>query len=571
MLSCWLMPPPAPQRHKFQLVYAVGSPAALPNLAERVAAAGALLDVLVRCPRVTAILSDSRVAVLESGLPPGGFYSSLRLLPGAPYDGAAAALRRAVADAVIAHPPHELAWLQRFDGGSARGHNALAAFMTDASRDADSIIPPSAFVSHLPTHREALLVLRGLLAHDVAAHCLTLRHRVEYGVAPAGRKRVAVPYRACDVPAERSEFAHADKTLLLTLLSYSYNGAALVRCREATCGTASLTDTACCISPAPGLRPEEVAKAMDTLLTLGPTAQQERYAEWFAASAPGLGRDEAKSIDAVAKIDPENAAQRSLLARIYRHCRPVVDFFVLYCVLPQETVQYPQRLACTASHLAPSRLGTSAGFSGTNDAHRLLPLFARQTALPDAALAATNGSMLTTLVSHAVYEPLPASGEQADAPLWRSLLSFAVRPGAIALVDAGALLAGVAPSAVADAVLVLLQQRGSPLRAVVFYDAGGWVARDGRGRQWPLRMSPIPEREAFVLFDEALCRGADMKLGQGEAIVTLGPRMGKDKLMQAAGRMRRLGEGQTLRLTAQPDVHASILAGAPAGAHTACV
>jgi hypothetical protein len=56
-----------------------------------------------------------------------------------------------------------------------------------------------------------------------------------------------------------------------------------------------------------------------------------------------------------------------------------------------------------------------------------------------------------------------------------------------------------------------------------------------------LGSSPIHERDAFVFFDESRCRGADMKLKpKAVAALTIGPGMCKDKLMQAAGRMRLL-------------------------------
>jgi hypothetical protein len=65
------------------------------------------------------------------------------------------------------------------------------------------------------------------------------------------------------------------------------------------------------------------------------------------------------------------------------------------------------------------------------------------------------------------------------------------------------------------------------------------------GRKYDLhRNSPIKENEAFVLFDENRCRGADMMLNQdAKALLTLGPKMCKDKLMQAAGRLRMLDKG----------------------------
>jgi hypothetical protein len=514
-------------RVKYQLVYAVGTSAPLPALAERCAALHALLHALRHDAQADALLDDARIAVREGGAP-GAFFRAVRLLPGAALDAALPALHAALMHAVLADPPHELRWLRRF----GRAGDVLA-YALDASRDADDILPASAFAAD--AHRDALLTLRGLLAHGVLAHALRQRHRVEYGVAPAGRKRLAVPFRACDVPAERAEFAHPDATLALTTLSYYFDG---------------LSDA-------------EVAQAFRALLTLGPSEQAARYAAWFDASAPGMG-DDAASIDAVAKLDLSNVLQRALLCRTFRFSTHVVNFWLTACVLPGETVQYPQRLKATAWHLRGATGGVATGFSGTNDGHRLLPLHVRQLPLPDAGLAATNGHMLSLLLAKARYEQLPPN-VTGDAPSWRGLLAFAVRAGAVALIDAGALLAGVALGDAAAHLLQLLFDAGSDLGGVVYFDAsaggGEWVVRDRAGGVRPLKASPLRERDAFVLFDERHCRGADMRLRRdARAVLTLGPRTAKDKIMQAAGRLRQLSGEQSLLLTAQRDVHDSVLA-----------
>ena len=82
---------------------------------------------------------------------------------------------------------------------------------------------------------------------------------------------------------------------------------------------------------------------------------------------------------------------------------------------------------------------------------------------------------------------------------------------------------------------------------------------DNEGRRWPKHRAPFEERDCFVFFDESRCRGADMKLRSDDvAILTLSPRMCKDKLMQAAGRMRLLEMGQRLILVSPPDVSMQI-------------
>ena len=67
---------------------------------------------------------------------------------------------------------------------------------------------------------DELMAFRGLLSFEVLEHCLVKRHRVDYGVDRAkGRKRLAVPFRACDTPVPRAEFGHPD----LALVSFAGN------------------------------------------------------------------------------------------------------------------------------------------------------------------------------------------------------------------------------------------------------------------------------------------------------------------------------------------------------------
>ena len=87
---------------------------------------------------------------------------------------------------------------------------------------------------------------------------------------------------------------------------------------------------------------------------------------------------------------------------------------------------------------------------------------------------------------------------------------------------------------------------------------------DAGERCLPRHASPIAERDAFVIFDDARCRGADLQLRLGAVgLLTLGPGIGKDKVMQAAGRLRQLASGgQGLRFAAPADVAAKIAAAA---------
>lgn len=93
-----------------------------------------------------------------------------------------------------------------------------------------------------------------------------------------------------------------------------------------------------------------------------------------------------------------------------------------------------------------------------------------------------------------------------------------------------------------------------------FQDKEGWMIIDNQRHCLPRKSSPIAERDAFVIFDDARCRGADLQLQRGAVgLLTLGPKMCKDKLMQAAGRLRQLGRGQTLRIVGTAEITASIM------------
>ena len=108
-------------------------------------------------------------------------------------------------------------------------------------------------------------------------------------------------------------------------------------------------------------------------------------------------------------------------------------------------------------------------------------------------------------------------------------------------------------------VAVYLAQRLN--KGIIYFDIqlNGWWVRDEFNRSWPKHASPIHERDGFVYFDESRTRGADMRLNSNaRAVLTLGPDMCKDKLMQAAGRMRMLEHGQQLLLVAGNDVASKV-------------
>ncbi|CAE6454358.1 unnamed protein product, partial [Rhizoctonia solani] len=71
---------------------------------------------------------------------------------------------------------------------------------------------------------KGLLLIRGLLASGILVFALKRKHyRVDYGL-DLSRSLLAVPYRAKDLPSLRAEFGHPDVAVVLTCLSYYYQG-----------------------------------------------------------------------------------------------------------------------------------------------------------------------------------------------------------------------------------------------------------------------------------------------------------------------------------------------------------
>lgn len=76
----------------------------------------------------------------------------------------------------------------------------------------------------LPRDQNLIMILSGLLRHEVLKMALTKRWRVNYGVDPKGARKMAIPFKAKDVAAEMTEFGHPDVAICLTQLSYYYSG-----------------------------------------------------------------------------------------------------------------------------------------------------------------------------------------------------------------------------------------------------------------------------------------------------------------------------------------------------------
>ncbi|KAF1773425.1 Protein of unknown function DUF3645 [Phytophthora cactorum] len=498
--------------HKYHLVYAAGHPIALSNGGERWQVAEALLGVIASKSsesRVAKVLQAPHVSCSTSNATLPGAYKGTRLNTVVDStEPLRKELKKALALDLI---DNSLSWCVSLQTALGEHMQKLSSYINQ------------------------LLALRGLIAIGVLEHCLEKRYRVDFGLPlPDTRpKKIAIPFRAADVPSEQSEFSHPDVCIALTLLGYYHRG----------------------------LSDKEVQLTFEKLLRLDISEQVHQYGRWYASAKPDSKNAEIrKTLCDVRHISLTDARQFKTLCNVFRFCMETINFFLNTDVFPKDTQQYPQRLSRTAWNIAAG--GNNIGFSGTSDNHRLLPLSVTQLEPVYPLLLGTNGDMLHKIMqeSHG-YEVVGPSLDSSPVP-WQSVLLYALGKGVQALIDTGALLAGVINHEAAE---FLLERSDFAFAGVTYFDnrnkTSCWmVAEKDRRLVLPLKESSMLEKDTFVIFDEARSRGSDMKLPpNASAVLTLGPRLTKDKLMQGAGRMRQLGRNQTLWIASFDEVAQSIL------------
>ena len=239
-----------------------------------------------RYPQLAELLSNPEVAVDETTTQPERF-EHLRLLPGPALEAIKRSLYEALFDALLSDPPYEMRWLSTLGiGGTTR--EELVALVVDETVCADQVREKSPLADE--SHWQQLLALRGLLARGVLLHCLQMRPRVNYGVSrgTGAKKRLAVPFRASNTPADRSEFRQSDVAIVSTVLSYYYDG----------------------------LSPAEFRQVLTMLLEeVAESAQADIYNTWLAEVE--VAEEDMVKIADVFRVDPTNEPQMKLLYQYF--------------------------------------------------------------------------------------------------------------------------------------------------------------------------------------------------------------------------------------------------------------
>ena len=384
------------------------------------------------------------------------------------------------------------------------------------------------FVDEFPPNDiQMFLLIRGLLTSDVLYNALIKRYRVNYGINsnPNFHRLMAVPFRAKDVAADRTEFGHPDTALILTQLAYYYSG---------------LSDA-------------QMLQCFDRL------SQEERdpesiYTEWISQEDE---RDVPQHIRQWKSVNFKDCKQDFRLIFDLLHTNMlVIDYFLNSFVFPREAKQFPHKLISSAWDLSSSnRTNSITGFSGTNDTQLLLPVHIQQCDLNQ--LAKTDAIVINNLLQpiNENYRYLPV--DSTSQQLLSEIVKLKSRINVI--LDVGALFIDGKNHEIAMTWLKLSDR--TQIDYVIYFENDFLVVCDRQFRLHSFSTSPANERldRCLIYLDEVHTRGTDFKFpNHFQAVVTLGNGLTKDRFVQACMRMRRLGQSHSLIFWSSHEVHQQI-------------
>ncbi|KAM3554434.1 hypothetical protein ARSEF4850_006456 [Beauveria asiatica] len=395
-------------------------------------------------------------------------------------------------------------------------------FSDKLSKDQISAVEDSSFFTE--AIKGPLLIVRGLIAGRVLLFALKQkRWRVNYGLdgSRTPNTKLAVPYQAKDCPSPRSEFSHPDVVILLTCLSYYYEG----------------------------LSDEELLATFDHLMR-SDQADIE-YQEWVK-DAPEL----AGAFQRLGGVNIKDIGQ--VTEQVFpplRYAKGTVDYFLSHLVFPKEMKEFSHKLSASGWDLGQQKRYPTTGFSGTNDSRHVLPLDVKQLDIEEQIH--TNALVLENLLreENKVHLLKPsahgASEGQNESSFIDDLFEFVadIEKQIHVILDVGAQILDLTNVQVVMRWLELLPEGHQQEAVVYFNEYGDICVIDRKGTVESLWTSPYGDQldRCLVFLDQAHTRGTDLKLPEYyRAAVTLGPDLTKDRLVQACMRMRKLGSGQSV-------------------------
>ncbi|KAL9011241.1 MAG: hypothetical protein Q9173_003899 [Seirophora scorigena] len=499
---------------KFQLIYTLGAQRSMDGQPDRWIMMESVFDLVARQANILQPLYPGKVEISKQA---SWSFPTIRLL--------STEVREAVISRVIEDIGDSRVYGVVMSNLAEDVKKAAVAFIADDNvAEADCKLV-QAHCHDDELYLKKLLFLRGLMAGGILLHVLhDKRWSVNYGLHPT-RCLCAVPYRAKGVPAATAEFGHPDVTIALTCLSYYYSGLSDLQIRI-------------CL--------EILQKADD------PTAEYDSWTHVKFFPEP------LRHWNAVNLEDQQQC--ENVLYPALRYSKKVADFFLTHVVFPKEGKEFDQKLS-TSGWDIPARSTSgkvTTGFSGTNDNRFLLPLTIEQRDPPE--LLHTSGKVLEFVTRPENLGYACARDDKGAHLSSEQLLQFVQTSDSSirVLIDVGAQILDLSNDQVIGQWLPLVPD----VDAGIYFDENDYAMVLTRmGKREKLATSSFSNRmdRCIVYLDDVHTRGTDLKLPlKARAAVTLGPRLTKDRLVQACMRLRQLGHGQSLMFFAPPEVHQEI-------------
>ena len=294
------------------------------------------------------------------------------------------------------------------------------------------------------------------------------------------------------------------------------------------------------------------------------------YSNWIQ-QAPAKVPDTPKRLTSINIDDPE---QFSKISVFFQNNAATADFFLSQVVFPKEARSFPYKLATSGWDLiedVQSGHPSTTGFSGTNDNRFLLPTSITQHGREEQL--GTNALVLSYLLqpeNNQYFCLVDESKQPLTATTFFKKLTTDHHDVRV-LLDVGAQMLELGNEGLARHWLSL---RSDVLAAIFFDVSDQLTVLTQKGVIEPLSSSSFRHRldECVVYLDDAHTRGTDLKLPKNaRAVVTLGPKVTKDRLVQGmfcrlffvpciltcdtgCMRMRKLGHGQTVIFCASLEV-----------------
>ncbi|KAF8122530.1 hypothetical protein EV363DRAFT_1554095 [Boletus edulis] len=358
------------------------------------------------------------------------------------------------------------------------------------------------------TNWGSLLLLRGLLAHNILLFALTQRRwRVDYGLDPTfpPRTMLAIPYRAKDVPAKMAEFGHPDITILLTCLSYYYGG----------------------------LSENQLRISFELLLQQDDPSSE--YARWVEDCATMSLPHPLRKLSGVNIRSLEQWGTH--LIPLFARNKRAIDLYLSNVVFAKHVNEFPQRISASNWDIAERRNHPITGLTGTNDGQYLLPTSIVQNDPNHLHQTGTNARVLSYLLRPENSSYMVTADENGERWTTLKLLKTVVSQE--------------------PQIHVLLDVATETTGAIYFSENDELMVLARNGTTQPLSSSPLVEQlhRCVAYLDDAHTRGTDIKFPRGfRAAVTLGHKVTKDRLVQGCMRMRKLGHGHSVMFFAPHEV-----------------